>query len=169
MMFVDPRWDAPSEYGPLLQLLNELNKETERGAALVVGAVFDDILFGIIKSYLLQNKGTESLLESYNAPFGTFSSKIAACFGLGLITEPEYKELEFIRKIRNEFAHKVSINFDDRKIIGYCSSLKYGIRKVDKTATARYQFSTASAALAAQLVTRASKIADKRLKQMVIS
>jgi len=45
------------------------------------------------------------LLRGFNAPLGTFSSRIKASYAFGLITEDQFKDLEYLRKIRNEFAH----------------------------------------------------------------
>ena len=60
-----------------------------------------------------------------NAPLGTFSARIAACLALGLITSSEKQDLNIIRGIRNEFAHREhGLNFSDGKIAGLCSSLK---------------------------------------------
>jgi DNA-binding MltR family transcriptional regulator len=47
---------------------------------------------------------------------GTFAARIAAAYSMGLISDLEYKDCELIRKIRNEFAHKVHMSFkDDRE------------------------------------------------------
>jgi DNA-binding MltR family transcriptional regulator len=89
-----------------LAFLKELNKETERGAALAAAAMIDDLLGRALQAFLIENKGAQALLSGFNAPLGTFSSKIAAAYALGVISEREYRECELIRKIRNEFALK---------------------------------------------------------------
>ncbi len=93
------------EIEELGQFLHKLNKESDRGAVLISGIILDERLKNILTSFLLRHKTSEELLEGFNAPLGTFSARISACFALGRIQKNEFEELNLIRKIRNEFAH----------------------------------------------------------------
>jgi len=95
-----------SEVNRLFGFLDKLRKESDRGAVLISAAILDEQLKDILKAFLTNSKSSNELLESSNAPLGTFSSRINSCYSLGLIQKNEFEELNTIRKIRNEFAHK---------------------------------------------------------------
>ncbi len=83
---------------------------------------------------------------------------------MGLISEQEFKECELIRKVRNEFAHKVKMSFDDEKVKGLCSSLKYGAKpKKHVTVSTRGKFTTAAVALILNLTNRPHYVSKKAL------
>jgi hypothetical protein len=83
-----------------------LHRESARGCVLVGGAVLDEILGALLRAFLIRDEGVgDALLTSPNAPLATFSSRIRACRGLGIVSDPLYRDLERIRNIRNEAAH----------------------------------------------------------------
>ncbi|EKD28375.1 MAG: putative mannitol operon repressor [uncultured bacterium] len=103
----------------------ELQSETDRGLPLVASALIDKKLLATLQSFFCIGKAANHLLIDNNAPLGSFSSRIEACFALGLIDEFEYKEISLIRKIRNEFAHSLhGFSFKNEKVIGWCSNLQ---------------------------------------------
>ncbi len=109
----------------LSDFLKEFQGETDRGAALVGAALIDDRLGRLISSHLIDCKASKELLNGLNAPLATLSSRIKITYSLGLITEVEYFECDTIRKIRNEFAHKVhGLTFQDKKVKALCKNLK---------------------------------------------
>ena len=85
--------------------MDEFNKERDRGAALNAAAVIDEWLQNILEAFLANNKSAKDLVNGFNAPLGTFSSKAVAAHPLGLIQDNEFREINLIRKIRNEFGH----------------------------------------------------------------
>jgi len=101
-----------------------LNAESPRGAVLTAASILDSLLEGLLREYLAPNPGSKKLLDGFNAPFGTFSSKIAAAHALGLITSVEFHDLERIRKIRNEFAHEIHVSFESPSVLGLCVKLE---------------------------------------------
>lgn len=56
------------------EFLKEFQDETDRGAALVGGALIDSRLKRILDSHFLDNKTSKQLLEGANAPLGSLSS-----------------------------------------------------------------------------------------------
>lgn len=148
-----------------MEFLAEFNKETERGAALAAAAMLDAQLGRILESFLIPNKGSKALLDGFNAPFGTFSSRIAASFALGLLSEIEYRECELIRKVRNEFAHQVKVSFETQKISGMCAQLHFSAKSyADVYVATRAQFTTAAVALILNLTNRPHYVAQKQLQ-----
>ncbi len=89
------------------EFLGEFQKETDRGAALVGAALIDSRIERLLLSHFADERIAQDLLNGGNAPLGSFSARLKMAYGLGLITELEYKECDTIRKIRNEFAHQV--------------------------------------------------------------
>jgi mannitol operon repressor len=113
--------DHDSKY--FAEFLKEFQKESDRGGALVGAAILDARLERLILSHMLPGKVSKDLVVGGNAPLGTFSSRINSCFALGLITSLERHDLNLVRNIRNEFAHREhGITFDDETIKGFCAS-----------------------------------------------
>jgi len=157
------------EIEELGRFLNEFNKESDRGAVLVAGTILDERLKDILKSFLSDTKSTVDLLEGFNAPLGTFSARITACFSLGLIQKNEFEELNLIRKIRNEFAHTWdNTTFETDSIKDLCSKLPWlGPTEFEATSTLRHRFNAAIAILLADLLWRAHLVVKERRQERV--
>lgn len=107
------------------EFLKEFQAETDRGAALVGAALIDDRLMRLLKAHFIECKESEDMLNGVNAPLGAFSARIKMTYSLGLITDLECRECNYIRRIRNEFAHKVhGLTFKDNKVHDLCQNLK---------------------------------------------
>jgi hypothetical protein len=147
------------------EFLAEFNKETERGAALAAAAMIDDQLGRTIEAFLVPNKGSKALLDGFNAPLGSFSARIAAAFGLGLISEVEYRECEILRKVRNEFAHQIKVSFMTDKVVSLCTQLQLSAKNYgDVHVDTRGQFTTAATALILHLTNRPHHVEKRRLQ-----
>ena len=84
---------------------------------------------------------------------------------MALISEKEYRDLETIRAIRNEFAHNHRTTFTDRKIIELCRHLNLSAQDYDDVVVdPRGQFTTAAVALIMNFVNRPHYVSEKRLK-----
>ncbi len=109
----------------LAKFVDELRRETDRGLPLVGAALIDEKLLETLNAFFVHGKAAERLLSDNNGALGTFSSRIDACFALGLIDDFEHREISLIRKVRNEFAHaKHGLSFQSEPVKGFCSSLK---------------------------------------------
>lgn len=110
-----------------LNLLNKLLQGIdERGLVLSLAAFAEDALGLLLKAFMLPIDAAHQLLEGFNAPLGTFSSRIKAAYALGLITKDQFEDLEHLRKIRNELAHSWHpITFAHPKIAGHIKALNY--------------------------------------------
>jgi mannitol operon repressor len=104
--------------------LHEFQSETDRGAALVGAAMIDERLSGTLRSFMVSKSAAAQMLEETGAPLGTFSSRIKATYALGLIDAHERHEINLIRKVRNEFAHRThGTDFNDPEILKFCRTL----------------------------------------------
>ena len=144
--------------------LDELNRETERGAALITAAMIDGLLGDCIRSFLIDHSDIRPLLDGFNAPLGTLSARVLAGFALGLLSESEYRECQVLRKVRNAFAHDVHVSFGDQNIKDLCSNLTmcaqdYGDVHVD----ARGRFTTSATSVILNLTNRPFYAAQRRL------
>ena len=149
----------------LAKFVEELKRETDRGLPLVGAALIDEKLLETLQAFIIEGKSSKKLLTKGNAPLGTFSSRIEACFSLGLIDKFEYQEISLIRKIRNEFAHaRHGISFQTEKIIGYCTSLKSEVPELEgySTKDPKFIFMSAIVCIVLRLLNRTAWVVKER-------
>lgn len=151
----------------LANFVNELQGETNRGLPLVGAALIDEKLLNTLESFFVEGKSSSKLLSAPNAPLGTFSSRIDACYSLALIDKFEYQEIGIIRKIRNEFAHaKHGLSFENEKIKGLCSSLQSPLPEGPGSPadTPRFRLVNAIVCIVLRLYYRPEWVAKERLE-----
>ena len=118
----------------------------------------------IVSAFLCEGDASARLLEGFNAPLGTLAARTAAAAALGLISGREYRELETIRKIRNQFAHDHRTGFSDQGIVDRCRNLAFSAKDYgDVVVDSRGQFTTAALALILNLTNRSHYVFKKRL------
>lgn len=102
----------------------EIEGQSDRGLAILGLAGIDYMLRNLLETAL---PGSSSKLYEPNAPFGSLSARISTTFAMGLITGKERRELDILRKIRNDFAHKLAdASFASTSISDRCRSLELG-------------------------------------------
>ena len=153
------------KFWPYMELLEN---ESDRGKVLVSTGFIEQQLKEILLAFTVEGSGGEGLLEGANAPLGTFSSRILACYALGLISESEHHDLNLVRKIRNDFAHDIHTNFETASVVSRCSDLllkvpddiypELGRQKIDPLG----QFQTCAISLIMNLVNRAFYVSKER-------
>lgn len=157
--------DTHPHLADFLPFLDTLNRESARGAVLVACSFLDNQLVKILEAFLRPGRPTGQLLSGFNAPLGTLSSRAAAAYALGLLTEREFSELEQLRKVRNAFAHSVNASFDDEAIVKRCAHLTFAAKPYEGVeVNARGQFTTSAVALIMNLTNRAH-YASKQQRQ----
>ena len=97
----------------------------ERAIALVAATFLESLLDHILLAFLPEDEKEANQLLDYNQPLGTFSGKIKMVYCLGLIEKKVKKDLDLIRKIRNKFAHKLTVDFEDNQISSWCNELSW--------------------------------------------
>jgi len=161
-MAVDPEKDKT--FGSLNTLVPTLDSMDERGLVLSLAAFAEEALGHLLKTYLLKNVSAEKLLDGFNAPFGTFSTRIKGCHALGLIEDTQANDLELLRKIRNEFAHSWSpIRLDDQRNRSLISDLSFPATKHDFPETAREKLVLSVSFLLTELRSTDSRIEESGL------
>jgi hypothetical protein len=82
---------------------------------------------------------------------------------MGLISPEEFRECEAIRKIRNEFAHKMNVPYSGEPIRSLCATMRYS---VPGEKSPRGQFTSAAVVMVMRLTNRAHYVAQKRLSHI---
>ena len=103
--------------------LPELKKESDRGLVMIAMSFIDELVRRTLLAFLVESDTSSSLVEGFNAPLGNLATRCAAAFALGLISERELKEADTLRKVRNQFAHRVHVSFENRGISDLCKNL----------------------------------------------
>lgn len=88
------------------------------GVVIASTAVLEDGLRQTLKKAMRPMSATleDRIFESFG-PLSTFNTRILMAYALGLLNDDTFKELEAMRKIRNEFAHAITlVDFETEKI-----------------------------------------------------
>lgn len=102
-----------------------LRHEDERGLVLSLAAFSDEALARLIQAYLREGEAVRKLTTGFNAPLGTFSSRILMAHALGLISDEQKSDFDYLRKIRNEFAHNwEGVSFATKKVADLASNIR---------------------------------------------
>ena len=116
-----------------------LERESDRGCALMAAAYLDAMLERLLRRAFVDNQSVANGLLDQTKPLGTFSSRIDLAYLLGHIGEHARRDLHLIRKIRNEFAHTTDlIDFVAPAIVGRCGELHCPLRKTGDSPRKHY-------------------------------
>lgn len=127
-----------------------LTAESDRGCALFAAAYLDASLSDLLYVSLVSSKKIEDDIFKGTAPLATFSSRIKMAYYLGLISPACRRDLDIIRSVRNDFAHKLEANsFEIPPTRDRCRTLVFSFR--EKQDDARSQFTASAMAILAHV------------------
>jgi hypothetical protein len=109
----------PYTHEQMQAIVDEIGKQTDRGAAIIAAAVIEDVLEHLIIARLVElpSKRKKALFDQSNGPLSSLSSKIELGLALGLFNDERRGSLHLIREVRNAFAHTMDpISFEDPRI-----------------------------------------------------
>lgn len=89
----------------LNRFMRLVGKQDERAMVLSLATFIEDALGRLLLAYFRDCKATRELVEGFSAPLGTLGSRIKVVYAVGLVTEEQFKDMEILRKVRNQFAH----------------------------------------------------------------
>jgi len=151
--------------------LDEFEKETDRGAALLGAAFADAVLETTLRAFFVDDEKEADSLLGVNQPLGSFGSRIRLAYCLGFVTKSQFSDLLNIAKIRNEFAHRLhSLYFDSPKITGLCANLLTPRQEMHMSvtnATCRQLFIWAVVIVCAQIRIKQPGIDERREKRRI--
>jgi len=107
-------------------IVDELESQTDRGAAIIGAALVEDLLRQALLSRMrvgtALEKRTASRLFGTMGPLSSFSAKIDLGVLLGLYPEEVRGDLHRVREVRNQFAHEQEPrDFGYPRISGLCA------------------------------------------------
>lgn len=88
------------------RILAEIERQTDRGAALIASAYVEQRLVSAIKARTNRHEKVEQNLYRGSGALGSFSVKIDLGLLLGIYEPKIHSFLHTIKKIRNDFAHE---------------------------------------------------------------
>jgi hypothetical protein len=98
---------------------------TGRSVGLVLAESLNEALYKLLERRMVASSAP-GLLED-RGPLATFSSRIDASHAFGLISDRERRDLNLIRRIRNDFAHvsmtTLPMSFDTEAVRNRCIEL----------------------------------------------
>ncbi len=115
------------ESDAILQLASELDRETDRALAIITSSHLEDLLERLISQTLKipTPEVHKFLFEGANPPLSAFHTKIEIVKLSKLLSDDEARDLNLIRKIRNDFAHElIGISFESPIVKDRCTQLK---------------------------------------------
>ena len=116
-----------------------LNRETDRGCALMAAAYLSNQLERLLRKTLVDNRKIIDELFGILGPLGSFSAKIEVAYSMGLLPKVARQDLHVLRKIRNEFAHEAgSLTFLDRRVASRCDNLQHHWQECGAKARAKF-------------------------------
>jgi DNA-binding MltR family transcriptional regulator len=146
-------------FGDLNRLQRILDQLDERGLILALAAFAEEALGDLIRAFLIPGETAAQLLDGFNAPLGTFSARTKMAYSLGLITKRQYEDLDHVRRIRNEFAHRWEpTSFVDQKIASHISALSFSSLDDDFPASSLDKVRTSIGLLLMELRSTTSQI-----------
>ena len=113
-------WLSDAGVGYVQKVLNEMEKESDRATAILLGAELDDTLAQILEKHLLPPRSK----KDSGAIAKSFYARIELSNRLGLIHPLFHHELHLIKDVRNEFAHKkLGVTFESTEVQALISKL----------------------------------------------
>lgn len=160
----EPRAPLEPELRDFSEFLQVLNRESDRGAALLAGSMLDEKVLELLNAFLIEGEVARNLLRA-NGPVGTFAARVDMAYALGLIEEEERVEINLIRRVRNPMGHTWrSIDFSDDRLRDLIAKLPWrGPEDIELTArTPRSRFTFAVVSLLVSLLWRRRLVERER-------
>ena len=105
----------------------ELKKESDRAAAILVVAYIDSLLRAKLETLFCKGNSEirRKLFDDSQGTFANFSAKVDAAYCLGWLEPDVFHDIGIIRKIRNQFAHRIhALTLEEPKIKALIGKLR---------------------------------------------
>jgi DNA-binding MltR family transcriptional regulator len=160
---------GPPDSNSLGKALARFTKQADRGAALVAAAWVDDCLKECVRRTFRPDAKAVSALLDVDRPLGTFSSRVKLVYLLDIIDPWAYRDLEALRRLRNDFAHaRDDLRFSTPGIKDRCRAF-HAVKAARlggwRIASAKQQYLVTAYFLATYLLDTTARKRDPRLDQ----
>jgi DNA-binding MltR family transcriptional regulator len=111
-----------------------------RAMAILLGTIVENRLTELVRMLMRRDEKIADELFHPSGPLGPFGTKIRLAYMLRIVSPETYRDLTIISKIRNKFAHDLSVtSFEDRQISDWIKNMHlYGlVKKMSEEASAR--------------------------------
>jgi DNA-binding MltR family transcriptional regulator len=106
------------------RLVEDLGRETDRGCALLAAAFLDDVLDVMLRAAFVDAPEAVGRILGTGRPLESFGARTHLAFCIGLLGTDVYADLNLIREIRNDFAHRQPTSFRVAEIQAKCERFK---------------------------------------------
>ena len=114
-----------ARFGEVFAFRQALTQETDRGCALLAASYLDTELEHVLVQSLVDDPKVAQDLLRASGPLGSFSTRIDLAYLIGLIGPLVHKDLNVLRKVRNEFGHSTQpITFEEPSIASRCREIQ---------------------------------------------
>jgi DNA-binding MltR family transcriptional regulator len=121
--------DTEAEQLAALQAIHEIDTSDDRAIGIAAGAFLEDHLTIALKARFHQDEKILNEMFRISGPLGNFGTKINLAYLMGLCSKETWKEMQVIKDIRNEFAHKgMTRNFESQRVKALANNLTFGKR-----------------------------------------
>jgi len=119
--------------------LDSLKADAKRIDAINIDTIFDNFIKELLLSHFSQrDKTVEELFDTnIRGPLVSLTHKAKLLYALGLIDKIARKDLEYLHRIRNKFAHSVEASFADTEVVKFVRKLSTA---KDQTITAKNSY-----------------------------
>jgi len=111
------------DIGDYHKVIEAFHGETDRASAVLAGSFIENFLAKYLRSFMTDDPEIEDLFDGFG-PFADFNKRIECAYAFGLIQKHHRSDLNFIKKIRNYFAHHpLEAGFDKSPVNEWCMNL----------------------------------------------
>jgi hypothetical protein len=105
----------------------ELTSKNDRLLAILAGTAIEQALKGVLKKQMPSLSGSlEKSIFGFKGPVGSLSGKADMAAALGLISPNVHRNVDYIREIRNAFAHSLyPLRFTKPEVKAVCDLIVY--------------------------------------------
>lgn len=116
-------WESMKDLETFIAEFN--SGENDRVIVIVGISYLEDVLLACLENFFPDNSKTVSIMLSHNGFVGSLNTKVNLLYTLGFINKTMKQDLEKVAQVRNLFAHKTRVSFEDGKIKKLIDELKY--------------------------------------------
>lgn len=97
---------------------------SDRSIAIILSAIVENHLTSLLRLIMRRDTTVAEELFRSTGPLGPFGTKIRLAYMLRILHETTYKDLIIISRIRNRFAHDLTVTaFDDQQITAWIKNM----------------------------------------------